>query len=105
GTQLGVVVDGAVEDHRQAQVAIDHRLPRGFAQVHDLQAAVPESNWAGAMEATGVGAAGSEVVGYFFNSSQVGRLIIESQFSSYSAHGPYRFSVGVCVAAPGETPF
>ena len=40
--QFRVVVDGAVEHHCQAQIAVDHRLAGSFGQVHDFQAAMAE---------------------------------------------------------------
>ncbi len=38
--QLGVVVDGAVEDDAQAELGVDHGLLRRLGQVHDLQPAM-----------------------------------------------------------------
>ena len=40
--QFGVVVDGAIEDHRQAESRIDHRLAGRLTQIHDLQASMAE---------------------------------------------------------------
>ena len=76
--QFRVVVDGTVEHHRQAQVAVDHRLAGSFGQVHDLQPAMAEGNRALAMEAVGVGATRGQVVGDALNRSQVGRALIKT---------------------------
>jgi len=46
------------------------------------------------VQSLGVGAAGCKVTGNPLDRCEVGRLVIETQFSSYSAHDPYRFSVG-----------
>src|SRR5690606_11843061 len=92
GAQFGVVVDSAVEDHREAQRRIDHRLARGLAQIHDLQPAVPHGHRAGAMEAARIGAARGEVLSDAFDRPQVGGSIIETKFSSYATHeNPYLY--------------
>src|SRR5690606_41188585 len=100
GAQFGVVVDGAVEDHREAQRRIDHRLARGLAQIHDLQPAVPHGHRAGAMEAARIGAARGEVLSDAFDRPQVGGSIIETKFSSYATHeNPYLYWGAVVVSS------
>lgn len=66
------------EDHRQAEIVIDHRLARSLGEIHDLQPAMTERNGAAAMEAMGVRATRGEMVSDTFNGSQVGWLVIEA---------------------------
>lgn len=47
-----------------------------------------------AVDALGIGAARGQVVGDSLDRGQVGRSLIKTQFASYSAHNPYRLSVG-----------
>src|SRR5690606_5466362 len=90
GAQFGVVVDGAVENHREAQRRIDHWLTRGFAQVHDLQPPMPHGHRPAAMKAAGVGAASGKVLRDAFDRPEVCGTIIETKFSSYATHeNPY----------------
>ncbi|MNO99100.1 hypothetical protein D3C76_908650 [compost metagenome] len=53
-----------------------------------------EGDWAFAVETPGVRAARGKMVGYAFDRCEVGGLSVETNLSCYSAHFPYRFSVG-----------
>ncbi|MNJ60228.1 hypothetical protein D3C77_559460 [compost metagenome] len=78
GAQFGVVVDGAVEHHRQAQVRCTHGLSGRLVEVHDLQAAMAEAQWPLAVEAARVGTARGEVVGDTGEGGEIRRLPIET---------------------------
>ncbi|MNG19239.1 hypothetical protein D3C84_1033790 [compost metagenome] len=56
--QFGVVVDGAVEHHGQSQFGVQHGLPGGFGEVHDLQPSMAQGDRSLAVQAPGVWAAG-----------------------------------------------
>ncbi len=95
--QFRVVVDGAIEDHRQAEGRVDHRLAGGLAQIHDLQTSMTQGKWALTMKTARVGAARSQMLGDAFNRSQIGRAVIETKFSSYATHKILTgFAVGEC---------
>lgn len=80
-TQFGVVVDGAIEHHGQAEIGIDHRLAGSFRQVHDLQPSMSEGDRTLGVEAPGVGATRGQVVGDAFDRCEVGCLVVETKLS------------------------
>ncbi len=95
--QFGVVVDGAIEDHRQAESRIDHRLAGRLTQIHDLQASMAEGQRPLAVETARVRAACGQVLGDAFNRGQIGGAVIETKFSSYATHKVLTgFAVGEC---------
>ncbi|MNT38641.1 hypothetical protein D3C72_1748440 [compost metagenome] len=76
--QFGVVVDGAVEHHGQSQFGVQHGLPGGFGEVHDLQPSMAQGDRSLAVQAPRVRAAGREVVGDSIEGGQIGRLFVEA---------------------------
>ncbi|KPZ06452.1 hypothetical protein ALO94_200981 [Pseudomonas syringae pv. spinaceae] len=81
GTQFGKVVDRTVEGHRQAKVAVDHRLRRAVRQVHDFQTAMPKGNRPLAMKPPRIRAARRQLMGNAFNSGKVRWLMVETKFT------------------------
>ena len=88
--QLGVVVDRAVEDQRQAEFGIDHRLARAFGQIDDRQAAVAEGGRAIGPLARGVGPAPRQTRVHALDDGRIGPAAVESQFTCDAAHGMLR---------------
>ena len=87
GAQLGIVVDGAVEDQRQSQFLVHHRLVGALGEVDHRQAPVPEAQGTVAVAAAVVGTAGAQLFGHGGHCRQIGGPAVESQFSANAAHG------------------
>ena len=84
--QLLVVVDAAVEDQRQPEVAVDHRLRAARGQVDDRQPPVPERDRPVRDDAVGVGAARRHGIGHPGHGGDVGRPTVEADLSADTAH-------------------
>ena len=84
--QLRVVVDRPVEDQRQTELLIDHRLRSLVGQVDDRKAAVPEPGIGLDVTALPVRTASCEPVHHSINARLVGRRTVKPDFTADAAH-------------------
>jgi hypothetical protein len=85
--QLGVVVDGAVEDQRQAELGVDQRLAGSVRQVDDRQALVAECERAIGMAAGMVRPPALQAPHHATDRSEIGGALVEAKLAADSAHG------------------
>ncbi len=85
--QLRVVVDGAVEHQRQAQLGIDQRLAGAVREVDDCEALVAEGERPVGVAAGVVGAAPLQAPHHAADRAEVGGALVEAQLAADSAHG------------------
>ncbi len=101
--KFAVVVDTAVEDGREAELAVDHRLRTALRQINDLQAAMAERDRPGRPHAAGVRATRPHPVSHPRHRVHIGRGTVEPQFPAQTAHARscrsfHRFRGGPTVA-------
>jgi hypothetical protein len=84
--QLLVVVYAAVEDHREAQFVVGHRLLTGLGQVDDLQPPVPEGHRPVLPEALAVRTARLQARQHRPDGVAVRRTSVEPQLAADSTH-------------------
>src|SRR5690606_19213570 len=102
-TQLGIIVDAAVEGDAQAELGIDHRLAGFFSQVDDLQPAMGKGYVAMHHEAASVRSAWRQRL-HHPGLGECRRLgTVEAYFSANSTHGFGKTSVSrfYTAASPG----
>jgi hypothetical protein len=91
GAELGVVVDLAVDDDRDAAVLVGHRLPAGVRQVDDREAPVGQRDGAAREEAVPIGAAVDHGRGEPLGRARRGRRVrARRQRPRDAAHQPAR---------------
>src|SRR3546814_7988175 len=84
--QFLVIVDDAVEDERQPEFGIDHRLTRPVRQVDDAQAAVAERDAVLEKKAFSVRAAAGLPAVHRRHCRRGGRAVSEPDFTGDTAH-------------------
>ncbi len=82
GTELAVVINGAIENQREPEARVDQRLVRTVGEVDDGQAPVAEGERAVHVAAGVVGPARGEHRAHALHRRRVGRAGVEAQFTA-----------------------
>ena len=86
GFQFTVIIDAAVEDERQAEFGIDHRLLPMIGQVDNFQPPVSEGNPTLGVDPAGIRATGRQSFDHPAQRVRIGRRTIEGDVSANATH-------------------
>lgn len=84
--ELLVVVDAPVEDQRQPELAVNHRLGAGIGEVDDLESSMPESHSAGCPHAGAIRSAPPHGAGHLHDHAHVCGLAVPAVLARDAAH-------------------
>src|SRR5262249_10172470 len=84
--KLAIIVNATIEDERQPELAVHHRLLASAAETDDRAPRSPEGRLPSLPDAAAVGTAAPHALVHSLDGRHVGRLSVEAHFTGKSAH-------------------